>query len=31
MMVGFFNLAFSAGVPVEKILPPKNTTAIASR
>ena len=31
MMVGFFNLVFPADVPVEKILPPKNVGAIASR
>jgi hypothetical protein len=31
MMVGFFNLVFPADLPVERILPPKNTAAIASR
>jgi hypothetical protein len=31
MMVGFFNLVFPADTPVEKILPPKNAAAIASR
>jgi hypothetical protein len=31
MMVGFFNLVFPADMPVERILPSKNTAAIASR